>query len=312
LYVEVAPAAAATANDVTYQWYADGEAIRHARADYYTLTADDFGKVITVEVKGRNGSAYAGATVTSNESGVVSAIGKLGVKRDGKTLDNESIVGVGNELTPVITAYRYDGDGYAREGYTPTHELVAIDVAGVEELATYAWTVGDAVVSEETSYTVMADDADNSWTCAASGIEPSEEGALTWGNGLKIVADAPVTVAGGLNDATRSTTYYSTTITGSYTVIPEEAVNGQQWYRTNGAGNIVAAGAGETQVLSNNAQREFYVAVSLNDGYEFADGVTTTITLQDGTEVEVLAEKYVNNGGTQAQQQDWEVVPANQ
>jgi hypothetical protein len=161
----------------TYKWFADGKEIKQAAGDTsYKLRARDFGKTITVEATGTG--KFIGSSIESAETGVVSAIGELGIVRDGEVeLTKATVVGVGNVLTPTIKAFCYNHG-----------KLVDADVTGLEKLATYVWTIGDVTV-EDDFCEIMPSDAGKTWSCTASGIDEASLGALTWNNGL-VIADS--------------------------------------------------------------------------------------------------------------------------
>ena len=116
---------------LSYQWYADGEAIEGATDSVYTLTEDDLGKEITVEV---TGSKQYFSDVVRSSSAVVGQLHSL-VKTPTPNVTGTGFVG--DDLTAtagtwddgVDLSYQWQADGVDIDGatdsvYTPTEDDV--------------------------------------------------------------------------------------------------------------------------------------------------------------------------------------------
>ena len=124
----------ANASSPKYQWYADGVAITGATKATYTLTGDQFGKAITVKVKGVSGSATSAATAKV-EAATVTALKITGMTGKSDATKDADTPLVGDTLTAATTP--------AKVGVT------------------YQWSVGGTAVTDATSatYKVLAADA---------------------------------------------------------------------------------------------------------------------------------------------------------
>jgi hypothetical protein len=168
-------------------WYADDAVIAGETGNEYTIKSADLGKTISVKATGTN--SYEGSEAVAATGSPVKAIGKIvGVDRDGVTLGNNSTIGVGNKVTPIM-----QGAYYVKGKLTPL-----ADIDGLVNAATITWTFeGKAAGNEKAAYTVAEGDAGKSWQVSASGIEAYDEGALVYTNGLEVAdsAQSPVAVA---------------------------------------------------------------------------------------------------------------------
>ncbi|MDT9547295.1 MAG: hypothetical protein RI826_08175, partial [Chlorobium phaeovibrioides] len=153
---------------LSYQWYAGDDAISEATASTYTLTQDEVGKVITVEVSYTDGEGTAESVTSAATAAVANVnddpIGSVTIS--GSVKQNETVTAVTSALVDDdgvgAFSYQWYADGEAIEGATASSQLLTeseVDaVMRVEVSYTDGYGAEEAVMSTATATVANVND----------------------------------------------------------------------------------------------------------------------------------------------------------
>lgn len=153
---------------VTYQWYRGGEIISNATEDSYTLTAEDIGKNILVEVIATD--EWHGGRMRSTERMVSKAPGGIEIACDSVAYGEAvrpSVTGTTNEGANVTFSYAgTGGTSYGPSAAAPTAPGTYAVTATVAETATHTGATSEPV----------------SFSIARPYVPPVSPSGLNWGD----------------------------------------------------------------------------------------------------------------------------------
>ncbi len=226
--------------ETTYQWKRDGGDIAGATTVTYTLTTDDVGAAITVEIafpdnRGTTETVVSEATLPVAQfnnlpTGSVTITGDT--QNQTWTASNDLADADGPD--PLVISYQWYADGGAIDGETGSTFTPGQEYVGASIVVTASYTDNDSNFTEVDSAPVVVIDADDAYTGGVSIIGVSTE-------------DEFLTATNDLNDPDG-----------------EIVIEGYQWL-ANGS-PIAGATSAEYQLTQAEVGQSISVEVTFNDG----------------------------------------------